>query len=124
MSTAGCSLSPSPSGQIATALAWRNSMPWRRYTGASGNVTSSGDIRPTPTQMFDGIQFQSEFGDTTTTSWPLPSNRRRCRAAVCPEIPAPRITTRAMTCPLSAVRRLDVEPALQHTPWGITVEIF
>ena len=57
-------------------------------------------ILPTPTQMFDGIQFQSALGDTTTTSWPLPSSRRRCRAAVCPEIPAPRITTRAMTCPL------------------------
>ena len=99
MSTAGRPSWLSPSGQIATARAWWNSMPWRRYTGASGNVTASGGIRPTPTQMFDGIQFQSAFGDTTTTSWPLPSNRRRCRAAVCPEIPAPRITTRAMTRP-------------------------
>ena len=112
MSTAGCPLSQSPAGRIATALAGRNSMPWRRYTGASGKVTCRGDIRPTPTQMFDGIQFQSAFGDTTTTSWPLPSNRRRCRAAVCPEIPAPRITTRAMTCLLENLRYhvFDVSP--------------
>ena len=96
-------------------------MPWRRYTGASGNVTSSGDIRPTPTQMFDGIQFHSAFGDTTTTSWSLPSSRRRCRAAVCPEIPAPRITTRAMTCPLVSGRGPVIEPCHQYTPGGIVI---
>ena len=100
-------------------------MPCRRYTGASGNVTASGGIRPTPTQMFDGIQFQSAFGDTTTTSWSLPSSRRRCRAAVCPEIPAPRITTRAMTRPLAAVRRLAIEAAAaQHTLGGIVMGEF
>src|ERR1022692_2765259 len=108
-----------PAGRIATALAWRNSMPWRRYTGASGKVTCWGDIRPTPTKMFDGIQFQSAFGDTTTTSWPVPSNRRRCRAAVCPEIPAPRITTRAMTCLLAAVRKLTSSLMLR-IPSGVS----
>ena len=34
-----------------------------------GKTTCSADIRPTPTQMFDGIQFQLAFGDTTMTSW-------------------------------------------------------
>jgi hypothetical protein len=42
--------------------------------------------------MFDGIQFHRLFGETTTTSWLEPSLRLACIAAVCPAIPAPRIT--------------------------------
>lgn len=51
---------------------------------------------PSPTQVFEGIQFQSAFGDTTITSCGPFSRRLRCRAAVWPEIPAPRITTLAI----------------------------
>ncbi len=46
--------------------------------GASGKVTWSADIWPTPTQMFEGIQFHCEFGETTTTSW--------CLAQLAPQV--------------------------------------
>jgi hypothetical protein len=38
-----------------------------------------------------------EFGDTTITWWLLLSKRRKCSAAVCPDIPAPNTTIRAMS---------------------------
>src|SRR5664280_3208859 len=47
--------------------------------------------------MFDGIQFQFEFGVTTTTSSERLSIRERWSAAVWPAIPPPRTTTRAMS---------------------------
>jgi len=71
-------------------------MPLRLYTGARGNTTSFLDIRPTPTQMFDGIQFHFEFGVTTVTVCSLSRSRRRWSAAVCPATPAPSISTRAI----------------------------
>ena len=54
-------------------------------------------MSPTPTQMFDGIQFQRLLGETTTTSCARPSFRRKISAAVCPDTPAPRTTTLAMS---------------------------
>ncbi len=62
--------------------------------------------------MFDGIQFHFEFGVTTTTSCCLPSMRRRCRAAVCPAMPAPRITTRAIDFLLEVVTATRRQPPL------------
>ena len=55
----------------------------------SSNVTWSVFILPTPTQMFDGIQFQLAFGVTTTTSSDRFSIRERWSAAVWPAIPPP-----------------------------------
>jgi len=46
--------------------------------------------------MLEGIQFHLELGETTTTSCSFGNLRRRCSAAVCPETPAPKITTRAI----------------------------
>src|SRR5664279_432043 len=50
--------------------------------------------------MLEGIQFHRELGETTVTVCSLPRVRRprsrdRWSAAVCPEIPAPRMTTSA-----------------------------
>lgn len=50
--------------------------------GARGKTTWSAPILPTPTQMFDGIQFHFEFGETTTTSCAFPSFFLRYSAAV------------------------------------------
>jgi hypothetical protein len=39
------------------ARACVKAIPWRSHTGASGKATSDGVIRPTPTQMLNGIQL-------------------------------------------------------------------
>src|SRR5664279_2411473 len=117
MSTAPRWSSMSPSGRIATALACRKTMPMRSYTGCSGKTTSSLSSFPTPTQMLEGIQFHRELGETTVTVCFLPRPRRprsrdRWSAAVCPEIPAPRITTSATEGSLHG------ENSCLAYPWG------
>jgi hypothetical protein len=49
--------------------------------------------------MFEGIQFHLLLGETTTTSCLLPSLLFAWRAAVCPAIPAPSISKRAIVTP-------------------------
>ncbi len=54
-------------------------------------------MTPVPTQIFDGIQFHLLLGETTTTSCPEPRRLRACIAAVCPAIPAPRMSNLAIS---------------------------
>jgi hypothetical protein len=42
--------------------------------------------------MFDGIHCQYSEGLTIVTVWARPSFLRKCAAAVCPEMPAPKTT--------------------------------
>src|SRR3970040_2324306 len=92
--TNGFALPALPSGWIDTALAWRKSTLVLAYSSARSKVTSFSVIWPTPTQMLEGIQFHLALGDTTTISCCFPIHLLRYLAAVCPDIPAPRITIR------------------------------
>src|SRR5512146_2246958 len=97
--TNGLAPSALPSGWIDSALAWRKSTLVLAYNLARSNVTSSSVIWPTRTQILEGIQFHFALGDTTMISCCLPIHLLRYLAAVCPDIPAPKITIRDIFSP-------------------------
>ena len=69
---------------------------------------------PTPTQMFEGIQFHLLLGETITTSCLLPSFFFARRAAVCPAIPALSISKRAIIPPTIYVQEYAIKSLTKY----------